>query len=65
MDWVRERTIPTERHLSAKLVPAFVDRGCHMVSMTDPYGHILDFLDRHYMINAHIFSSCLGAWLIE
>jgi hypothetical protein len=22
------------------------DRGCHMVSVTDPYGRILDFLDR-------------------
>jgi hypothetical protein len=32
--------------LSAKLVPTFVDRGCHMVSVTDPYGRILGFLDR-------------------
>jgi hypothetical protein len=22
------------------------DRGCHVVSLTDPYGHILRFLDR-------------------
>jgi hypothetical protein len=45
--WVRERTIPTERppvvgEVSAK----FADRGCHVVRVTDPYGRILDFLDR-------------------
>jgi hypothetical protein len=27
---------PTDRHLLAKLVPAFAVRGCHVVSMTDP-----------------------------
>jgi hypothetical protein len=27
-------------------LPTFVDRGCHVVSVTDPYGRILDFLDR-------------------
>jgi hypothetical protein len=33
----------------AKLVPTFVDRGCQVVGMADPYGRILDFLDRsHY-----------------
>jgi hypothetical protein len=32
--------------LSAKLVPTFADRGCHMVSVTDPYGRNLGFLDR-------------------
>jgi hypothetical protein len=37
---------PTDRRLSAKLVPTFADRGCHVVSVTDPYGRILDFLDR-------------------
>jgi hypothetical protein len=45
--WVRERTIPTDdSRLSAKLVPTFADRGCHVVSVTDPYGRILAFLDR-------------------
>jgi hypothetical protein len=29
-----------------KLVPTFADRGCHVVSVTDPYGRILWFLDR-------------------
>jgi hypothetical protein len=37
---------PSDCRLSAKLVPTFADRGCHMVSVTDPYGRILGFLDR-------------------
>jgi hypothetical protein len=36
-----------DRRLSAKLVPTFADRGCHVVSVTDPYGRFLDFLDRN------------------
>jgi hypothetical protein len=28
---------PSDRHLSAKLVPSFADRECHGVSVTDPY----------------------------
>jgi hypothetical protein len=35
----------SDRRLSAKLVPAFADRGCHVVSVTDPYGRIFGFLD--------------------
>jgi hypothetical protein len=31
-------------HLLAKLVPTFADIGCHVVSVTDPYGRILGFL---------------------
>jgi hypothetical protein len=46
MVWVRERTIPSDRRLSAKWLPTFADRGCHVVSFTDPYGSILGFLDR-------------------
>jgi hypothetical protein len=42
----RELYRPRDRSLSAKLVPTFADRGCHMVSVTDPYGRILGFLDR-------------------
>jgi hypothetical protein len=38
---------PSERRLSAKLVPTFLaDRGCHVVSVTNPYSRIPDFLDR-------------------
>jgi hypothetical protein len=43
--WVRERTIPTERPPLVG-VPTFADRGRHVVSVTDPYGHILGFIDR-------------------
>jgi CBS-domain-containing membrane protein len=37
---------PSDRRLSAKLMPTFADRECHVVSVTDPYGRILGFLDR-------------------
>jgi hypothetical protein len=33
----------SDRRLSAKLVPTSVDRGCRLVSATDPYGRILGF----------------------
>jgi hypothetical protein len=36
---------PSDRRLSPKLVPNFVDIRCHVVSVTDPY-RILGFLDR-------------------
>jgi CBS-domain-containing membrane protein len=35
----------SHRRLSAKLVPTFADRGCHVVSVTDPYGRILGSID--------------------
>jgi hypothetical protein len=45
----RELYRPSDRRLSAKWLPTFADRGCHVVSVTDPYGRILGFLDRsHY-----------------
>jgi hypothetical protein len=45
---VRERTIPTERPPLVGEVSTnfFADRGSHVVSVMDPYGRILDFLDR-------------------
>jgi CBS-domain-containing membrane protein len=42
---VSELYQPSDRRLTAKLVPTFADRGCHVVSVTDPYGHILGFID--------------------
>jgi hypothetical protein len=36
---------PSDLRLKAKLVPTFADRGCHVVSATDPYGLNLGFLD--------------------
>jgi hypothetical protein len=41
MVWVRKRTIPTER---PPLVGEVIAN--HVVSVTDPYGRILGFLDR-------------------
>jgi hypothetical protein len=38
---------PSDRLLSAKLVPTFADRGCHVVGVTDSYDRILYFLDRN------------------
>jgi hypothetical protein len=38
---------PRDFRLSAKLVSTFVDRGCHVVSVTDTYSRILGFLDRN------------------
>jgi hypothetical protein len=37
---------PRDRRLLAKLVPTFADRVCHVVSVTNPYGRIVGFLDR-------------------
>jgi hypothetical protein len=37
---------PSDRRLLAKLVPTFTDKGCRVVSATDPHGRILGFLDR-------------------
>jgi hypothetical protein len=37
------RVRPSDRRLSAKLVPTFADRGFRVVCATDPYGRILGF----------------------
>jgi hypothetical protein len=47
--WVRERTIPTETErppLVGEVSADFHDTGCHMVSVTNPYGRNLGFVDR-------------------
>jgi hypothetical protein len=38
---------PSDRRLSVKLVQTFGNRGCRVVSATDPHGRILRFLDRN------------------
>jgi hypothetical protein len=45
---VRKRTIPTEQQpLVSEVIANFsADRGCHVVSVTNPYGRILGFLDQ-------------------
>jgi hypothetical protein len=37
---------PSDRRLSTKLVPTFADRGCRLVSSTNPYGRVPGFIDR-------------------
>jgi hypothetical protein len=54
----------THRATSAcrKLVPTFAGMGCHVVSVTDPYSHILGFLDRalqHHVIKYFFQSKAL------
>jgi hypothetical protein len=44
-EFASELRRPSDRRLSAKLVPTFEDRRCHVVSVTVPYGRILSFLD--------------------
>jgi hypothetical protein len=41
--------------LSAKFVPTFADRGCHMVSVTDPYGRNIGFLEYIYFNTVNLF----------
>jgi hypothetical protein len=36
----------SDHSLSAQLVPTFADRGWHVVSVADPFGRIIGFLDR-------------------
>jgi hypothetical protein len=45
---------PSDRRLLVKLVPTFADRRCLVVSVTDSYGRILGFLDRHEEIFQNI-----------
>jgi hypothetical protein len=41
-----ELYLPSDSRLSVKLVATFADRGCLVISVTDPYGRDLGFLDR-------------------
>jgi hypothetical protein len=51
---------PSDRPLSAKLVPTFAARWCHVVRVADPYGRILRFLDRSryffFQVAIHFYS---------
>jgi hypothetical protein len=49
---------PSDCRLSAKLAPTFTDRGCHVVSATDPYGRILGFLYGNNQIRYNFYSWC-------
>jgi hypothetical protein len=43
----------SDRLLSAKLVSTFADRRSHVVSVMDPYGRILGFLDLYNATETH------------
>jgi hypothetical protein len=51
---------PSDSRLSAKLVPTFVGRGCHVVNVIDPNCRILGFLDRNryffFQLAAQLYS---------
>jgi hypothetical protein len=51
---------PSDRRLSAKLVPTSANRGNHVVSVTVTYGRILGFLDRSryyfFQVAPHLYS---------
>jgi hypothetical protein len=55
----------SSRHLSTKLVLTFEDRGCHVASVTDPYGSILGFLDRNRYIFFHVAPQLYSAVLLR
>jgi hypothetical protein len=49
---------------TANCSPAFADRGCHVVSVTVPYGRILGFLDRsRYFFFQLAPQLCLRCWV--
>jgi hypothetical protein len=49
---------PSNHRLSAKWLPTFADRGCHVVSVTDLYGRILGFIDRSRYFSIKQLLSC-------
>jgi hypothetical protein len=55
-EYANELYRPSDRRLSAKLVPTSAHRGCHVVSVTDPYDRILGFLDRSRNFFFHVAS---------
>jgi hypothetical protein len=62
--WVREWTILTKRQPLVDEVNAnFADRGCHVVSVTYPYGRNLGFLDQSryffFKVTPQLYSQCL------
>jgi hypothetical protein len=54
---------PSDRRLSTKWLSTFADRRCHVVSVTDPYGRILGFLDKekltHQQYIQHVHKTCM------
>jgi hypothetical protein len=44
---IKLRGLSRDRRLAANLVPTFANRGCRVVSTTDPHGRILGFLRQY------------------
>jgi hypothetical protein len=42
------RDLSPRANYTDRATAAFAGRGCHVVSVTDPYGRILGFLDRNH-----------------
>jgi hypothetical protein len=64
--YARELYRPSDRRLSAKLVPAFADRGYCVVSATGPQGRILAFLDRPRSSYSPLFDhSCTKIFIMH
>jgi hypothetical protein len=62
--WPESTSEPSEHLLSVELVPTFANRGCHVVSVTDPYGRILGFLDRNPYFSFHVAAQLyLQGWV--
>jgi hypothetical protein len=57
---VRKRTISTEQlpHVD-EVIGKFADRGCRVVSETDPNGRILGFLDRSRYYFFQVALNCI------
>jgi hypothetical protein len=51
--------------MSAKLVSTFADRGCRVVSATDPHGRILGFLDRSRYFSIQVAPQLYSRGLVE
>jgi hypothetical protein len=55
---------PSDRRLSGKLLPIFLDIECHVVSVTDRYGSILGILDRSRYLFFHVAPQlCSRGWV--
>jgi hypothetical protein len=64
-EYVSELCRPSDSRLSAKLVPTFADRGCHVVSMTDPHCRILGFVDRSRYIFFQVAPQLYSRGLVD
>jgi hypothetical protein len=58
--WPESVSELSDCRLSAKLVPIFADRGCHVVSVTDRYSRSLGFLHRNEHIHFKLNWRCVA-----